>query len=332
MDGRTSPSSTTHVYRNMHDVAIVTGEPVSEPLVTSHFKCTSGRLAKFVVLVALVCALILAPAQIVSALKHIRGDLAAMSLSIVMPLYMLLDLLRKLFPPLYFCFPLSTFWIFYCVDSLGASSGAVVYLLARLEDIVTVVACRYLYQSYASRIFDDDTPFPFVLEDLRMAVRGIDSLWRHKFLPEAVSGNPWYTPCLHVALFVLTLYLDDYAVILWMAIRSDMDAVLYAISLGLGLVLDWAPMVIKMTAYQNVADSVQGDTSIFRIFKVLGALPVYQIVLGLLCVVVPTVYVQGRHILSLVRYVSTLCGCSSCANSTKPVADQRSSASEVYSQ
>ena len=171
MDGRASPDH-QHVYRNMHDVAIVTGEPVSEQLAPS-FKCTSGRAVKFAVLVGLVFTLIFAPAQIVSALKHIRVDLSAVPLNIVLPSYIVLDCLRKLFPPLYFCFPLSTFWIFYCVDSLGGGSGAVVYLLARLADVVTVAACRYLYQSYANRIFDDDTPFPFVLEDLRMAVRGI---------------------------------------------------------------------------------------------------------------------------------------------------------------
>eukprot|EP00937_MAST-01D_sp_MAST-1D-sp2_P006918 g6918.t1 len=251
-----------------------------------------------------------------STVHKAREAVSDQRMVLVLPLYVLATALRKLFPPLYFLFPLGTVFAMYCVDKRGVHQGALVYQAIKLQDIAYFLLIRRFYSAPVQRMFKEDAQRSGWLSvNMQNALRVLDREWS-----QYTHGRPLWLQSLVILAINTCLFMEDYVAMLWFATRSGVRALVYGPSFALALLCEYHKTVVKLRAYISVADAVlrkhqqqnnkaagtaDGDQS-SSMWGQLGSLPWYEVVLGILLPLASTVFVHGTHAKLMWRYVQTV--------------------------
>ena len=174
-----------------------------------------------------------------------RSGVADVSLWLMLPSWAFLNIFRKLLPPLYPLIMCDFVIQIFLVEKYGARVGAGVFQLLALSDIITFIILRLVYKKFTPCVdsfFDAKQPTKWWQSDeVRSTLLWLDTLWWNR-----MERYSWLMRCIFVVGFGTTYWSYPYAALLWLAMRSQIHVVAYAIGLVLALCADYFRMVCRL--------------------------------------------------------------------------------------
>eukprot|EP00300_Choanocystis_sp_HF-7_P030423 c39260_g1_i1.p1 GENE.c39260_g1_i1~~c39260_g1_i1.p1 ORF type:complete len:324 (+),score=76.35 c39260_g1_i1:53-1024(+) len=280
---------------------------------------TKKRLVRLLVLAIVIGIIVVLSIEASSYLNKARKKLQSVPLYLFVLLYLLLNIPRKLFPILYYIFPIGTLVQFYAADRYSAHTAALLVELLKLQDLVFFIAIRYLYSGVAEAIFDPEAPVPpkyqkfmkYFSSDFQTVLAAFDKKWLSIIQPDVKPTTPspeqkptknplvrflWLRHGLIIIAWACSLYMEDYVNLFWLATRSRVSTYVYLIAFPIATVAEYPKTFLKIRVLKGVADVSTGAAGILTVLKDFSNFEWYDAV-GLVVIVgVSTVLVHGVHL------------------------------------
>ena len=223
--------------------------------------------------------------------------------------FCVLHFVRKMFPPLYFAFPVMGLTQIYLADRVGPLYGAAILQALKLQDVLHFVLMRRYYTPFADALLETDVAnverglrlrkyMPVVL---RKMLGVMDSGWGVR-----VQEGSWQKQAFLVWAFGLSLFMDDFVNVFWWSTRSAVSLILFAPSFTLAMLCEVPKTHIGMITVIATLDTVQNAGGMADFLAAIQQVPLFEALLIAITAGAATFVVQVS------RDASDVCRAMSC--------------------
>ncbi|KAJ1453200.1 hypothetical protein M885DRAFT_524847 [Pelagophyceae sp. CCMP2097] len=214
-------------------------------------------------------------------------------LGLCLSLVVLVNGVRRIFPPLYYTLPTGTLAILILVDKLGVWMGGLAYQATNLFDLVWFFALRWLYEKPMFRILDEDAPPPTWLPRTGVgALRLLDGAWTKRIAPS--DEVPSHHRAAAVVLLGAAWATDIELTIVFITARCRLRWRFFALSWVGVLILHLPEVLVRAHIARSAAAALQ-KSSFAAVRHGLEKLPPWLAALWLCIVVTATLLVHRVH-------------------------------------
>ena len=178
----------------------------------------------------------------------VRRSLAVAPPWLVLSAWGLLNIVRKVLPPLYPLIMCDFAVQLYLVERYEPRLAAGIFQLLGLSDIATFIVLRLFYRKFtpcASVLADPDRRSPWwVSDEIRSTLVWLDRVWVKR-----MEGYSSIMRALFPIGFGTCFWSYPYVGLLWLATRAPISFIVYAIGLVLALAADYMRMVCRLHLY-----------------------------------------------------------------------------------
>lgn len=235
-------------------------------------------------------------------LMDLRSRLANVHIVIILILYSVLQLIRFIVPPIYFCFPLDTCFKMVMLLKVSVYHGVLIWQTVTCSiSLVGYFILKHYYKDITDSVLNGGSSY---FEDFVAAISVIDEHWTKRF---ELDGQCWQA--LYITSFFNTEFFSSYIGLYWLATRAKIkrwlftctileSGTVFCICCILGFALEFPAEVVQFHIIKGAIDSYEKSE-----FQVFAEIQVYEVVLYVLFTGVATLTVHSQNTMAVFEKV-----------------------------
>jgi hypothetical protein len=267
-----------------------------------HASSSKNDLFKMLVLAVACIGFYFCAQEIGSLLAKTRGTLTNTSLLILIPCFVGIMLLRRMFPPVWYLVPTGALMVVVLVLKMGLITGVVIFQTLKLVDYLSWLLIRRYYPSLFSHLDNESTVSPssesssnliWWLPDILVnIIELLDFEWKSKI--ESFEKNP-VKQVLLVTAFGVAWYIEEEAMLYWFALRSNIDPEIFLAGFILYIYLNVPDMLVRAKVFKAAYLAAEGN-SVKLFWEQIQATNIAIVVLLFVIAIPTSVYIHSTHI------------------------------------